>query len=173
MSQSKARVYVIDCSTEELSEVSGSDSGSEYTPACEMAGFGDKGVADIIEKGMSTRQAQLDAKTAKMRKMGTTGKGKGVAEASGMVTPCVTNDETVIVPPPPPSARRTRVYKTPSYFDVDRCTRRTVPPHVGESERAELEKLQRLLKPRKSHGFGVIVCGSEYAYDVIGPYMSF
>lgn len=56
---------------------------------------------------------------------------------------------------------------------MDKCARWTVPSHISDAARVGLEGLPRLPRPRNAHGFGVIGTGSDYARDVVAPYMSF
>lgn len=167
---SKKAMIVVD-STE--SEESDSDSELYYDMETDMSNIGDEFVEAGIQKSKTERLALMEAKRAKVGKLGSGGKGKGAVGSSSMVSPCVTSDETAMMPPPRVIASRGKAYKTPSYYDVYRCTQWEAPSDVTEEMRAELQNLSVLPRPRKSQGFWVIGDVPQYAYDVVAPYMSF
>lgn len=134
---------------EEEGENSNSDSSSEYEPNSRMAGGGDDQVATKIRESVREHQANLDANRARARKApgGSGAKGKVVVESSGTATPCVTSDDVLLVPGPKSTCARSKVHRTPAFFDVDRCARWKPPSDIGEGDKVELEKLPRLPKP--------------------------
>lgn len=170
----KVRATVYRSTTEEEEEEDfSSTSVSEYDPQCDMSSMGgDPNAEAEMESRRIARQSTLDrrVKALKARHVGKKKTGTGT---SGVASPCVTSDDVFIVPAPIPAASRGKSYKTPTSYDVDKCAKWTVPPHVSDVDRVGLEGLPRLPRPWNSHGFGVIGTGADYARDVVAPYMIF
>lgn len=168
----KATVYRSTTEEEDEEEELTSDSVSEYYPEGDMSSRGPDVIDSEVEARMAARQATLD-KRAKASRARYASKRKAGTGSSGAASPCVTNDDVFVVPAPIPPISRSKGHKTPTSYDVDKCARWTVPSHVSDAARGQLEGLPKLPRPRNSQSFGVLGTGPDYARDVVAPYMSF